>query len=387
LALQIVFSIFCGIFGHQGPVETADIKSGLSDRRYLPLMKNHATRNWNVSQPSFPLNVFFLLMSLASVLVVSASAGHAQGGPPFRTDDPETPVNRHWEINFGWVGDRNPDTGAYQVPDFDFNYGLGDRIQLKYEIPIAIEETRQQPSTTTVSSIPSNVLVGLGESLLGIKWRFYEHHPGDAAMHGRWGTGLLGAFRHADAEKTPPAESGDSPAVEDSVEQLVDLSISTYPQLSLDNSTHSVPRGVVPPGPSFFLPFEVNGRIGPIRLDAEAGYNFGNHAVPQSWNRGVLLGHEFSDRTEAYVELYDQQDANRIHKVQGVGNFATGAPKQRETTLGLGWRQALNKGKTCNLLLMGGRSFQAITATNNQPSWIAYVGVQILLGPKDAGSK
>jgi hypothetical protein len=33
-------------------------------------------------------------------------------------------------------------------------------------------------------------------------------------------------------------------------------------------------------------------------------------------------------------------------------------------------------------LLMGGRSFQTITAANNQPSWIAYIGLQVLLGPK-----
>jgi len=70
-------------------------------------------------------------------------AAYAQGGPPFRTDDPETPGNRHWEINFGWIGDRNPEAGAYQVPDFDINYGLGDRIQLKYEIPI---HRRDSPS-------------------------------------------------------------------------------------------------------------------------------------------------------------------------------------------------------------------------------------------------
>ncbi len=45
-------------------------------------------------------------------------------------------------------------------------------------------------------------------------------------------------------------------------------------------------------------------------------------------------------------------------------------------------RQAMNKAKTLNLLLMGGRSFQTITAVNGQPSWIAYVGFQLLLGPK-----
>ena len=142
----------------------------------------------------------------------------------------------------------------------------------------------------------------------------------------------------------------------------MNLSVSTFPQLFLDNPTRAVPRGLVAPGPNFYLPLEINGRIGPIRLDGEVGYNFGNHALPQSWGRGLLIGHEFTDRTEAYLELY--------------------YPKQRETTLGLGGRQALNKAKTFNLLLMGSRSFQTITATNSQPSWIAYVGVQVLLGPK-----
>jgi hypothetical protein len=321
-----------------------------------------------------------IALALAFLL---APAAQAQGGPPFRTDDPETPGNRHWEINFGWIGDRNPAAGAYQVPDFDINYGLGDRIQLKYEIPIAIEETRPQPATSTEPPVPGSVIGGLGESLLGIKWRFYEHHPHDPWVKNRFGTGLPAVFgKHAD-DTAPAAASGDSPGEEDSPESLVNFSVSTYPQLFLNNPTRAVQRGLVAAGPTFFLPVEVNGRIGPIRLLGEVGYNFGNHSVPQSWGRGALVGHEFSDRTEAYLELYDQQDANRIPPGRGVGQFATGYPKQRETTLGLGGRQALNKAKTLNLLLMGGRSFQTISPTNSQPSWIAYVGMQLLLGPKE----
>ena len=303
-----------------------------------------------------------LLIVATQALSVALSA-RAQAGPPFRTDDPETPGNKHWEINLGWIGNRNPGAGSYQVPDFDINYGLGDRIQLKYELPIAIEETRPQPPTESQPALPGSVLVGLGESLLGVKWRFYEHHPGD-----RW-------FGRNPPESTAQAGSGE--------ERVVDFSMGTYPQLTLDNPTSSVPNGVVPPGPDFLLPLEVNGRIGPIRLDGEVGYHFGNHALPQSWIRGAIIGHEFTDRTEAYAEIYDQQDANRIPAGQGVGQFATGVPKQRQTTLGLGGRQALNRRKTLLLMLMGGRSFQAITAQNSQPSWIAYVGLQVLLGPKE----
>ncbi len=312
-----------------------------------------------------------------------AGIARAQGGPPFRTDDPETPGNKHWEINFGWIGDRNPEAGSYQVPDFDFNYGLGDRIQLKYELPIAIEETRPQSASPGNSAVTGQVIGGLGESLLGIKWRFYERHTGDPVFRNRFGTGLLAAFRHAPADGELLGPAGDAPTVSGSPERPVNLSISTYPQLFLNNPTRAVARGLVASGPAFYLPVEINGRIGPIRYDGEVGYNFGNHSVPQSWGRGLLLGHEFSDSTEAYVELYDQQDANRIPSGFGAGEFATGLPKQRETTLGLGGRQSLNRLKTLNLLLMGGRSFQRVTADNSQPSWIAYVGFQVLLGPRE----
>jgi hypothetical protein len=327
--------------------------------------------------------------TVAAVLLILICAAdcHAQGGPPFRTDDPQTPGNRHWEINVGFIGDRNPAAGAYQVPDFDFNYGLGDRLQMKYELPIAIEETRTQAATPATPAVHGQVIGGVGESLLGIKWRFYEHHPGDPAFHDRFGTGLLAVFHPAAAAQAPEAAqpaaaSGDSPGAVDAPEQIVNLSFGTYPQLFLNNPTSAVRRGLVAPGPNFYLPVEVNGRLGPMRFDGEVGYNFGNHALPQSWGRGLIVGHEFSDSTEAYVELYDQQDANRIQTHLGVGQFATGIPKQREATLGLGGRRSLNQAKTLNLLLMGGRSFQAISAENTQPSWIAYVGLQVLLGPK-----
>jgi hypothetical protein len=306
--------------------------------------------------------------SLLLMIAVGGSHAWGQGGPPFRTDDPDTPGNKHWEINFGWIADRNPAAGAYQVPDFDINYGLGDRIQLKYEIPIAIEEQRPLPTSPAFPQGQEGlVLAGLGESLLGVKYRYYEHHPGDSWFSG-FGLGL----------KPEAKASG-----EDEAEKPVNLSFGTYPQLYLNNPTRSVARGLVASGPNFYLPVEIAGRIGPIRYNADAGYNFGNRNLPQSWNRGFIVGHEFSESTEAYIELYDLQGANRLPAGRGVGQFATGIPKSRETTIGLGGRQALNKTRTLNLLLMGGRSFQTVSATNTQPSWIAYVGFQVLFGPKE----
>jgi hypothetical protein len=308
----------------------------------------------------FQAGVFFIFLS------VFVSRAMAQAGPPFRTDDPETPGNKHWEINFGWIGDRNPAAGAYQVPDLDINYGLGDRIQLKYELPVAIEENRVLPPVSAAQPVtPGSVLGGLGASLLGVKWRFYQHHPGDP-----W----IG--RTPSLVNKPPAGEGGAQ------EPKVDFSLGTYPQLSLNNPTSSVRRGVVASGPDFFMPLEANARFGPIRIDGEIGYHFGNQSLPQSWIRGMIVGHEFSDSTEAYAEIYDQQDANRLSHGRGAGEFATGQSKQRQTTLGLGGRQALTKDKNLILLLMGGTSFQTVSVNNSQPTWIAYVGLQVLLGPK-----
>src|ERR1700727_2204166 len=107
----------------------------------LPLQKRQQ-RQW-------PRQLVLFLI----VIPVLATIAHAQGGPPFRTDDPETPGNRNWEINFGWVGERSTGEGSYSIPDVDLNYGLGDRIQLKFELPIVIHEIRQVPNDTeTISS-------------------------------------------------------------------------------------------------------------------------------------------------------------------------------------------------------------------------------------------
>jgi hypothetical protein len=310
-----------------------------------------------------------------------AAPAFAQGGPPFRTDDPDTPGNHHWEINFGFVGDRNAGSGVYQVPDVDINYGLGERIQLKYEIPVALSEIRYQPgdAATDTAATYGQVIGGIGESQPGIKWRFYEHHPHDPLFKGRFGTGLLDVIHHRTAT-TPSATAGDAPGAADAPEQETDFSISTYPQIFLNNPTSAVGRGVVAGGPDFFLPIEVNARIGPIRINGDVGYNFGNRDLAQSWNRGLLIGHAFSDRTEVYAEIYDTQDANTLPAGRGAGQFASGHSKQRETTADIGGRQAVNKAKTLNLLLMGGRSFQTVTASNGQPRWIAYVGLQVLFG-------
>ena len=97
----------------------------------------------------------FTMLSLLLPLAGAAGAGvqcWAQGGPPFITDDPGTPGNHHWEINFGWIANHNPGQSYYEIPDVDMNYGWGDRIQLKYELPMAVA-TDSNPGTSPMTSL------------------------------------------------------------------------------------------------------------------------------------------------------------------------------------------------------------------------------------------
>jgi hypothetical protein len=274
------------------------------------------------------VRIFLFVLLLVSAFA-SAAMARAQGGPPFITDDPGTPGNKHWEINFGWIANHNPGNASYELPDIDMNYGLGDRIQLKYELPLAA--ATDEDNTTRA---------GLGESLLGIKWRPYEHH-----------------------------KSGEAPS-----DANMDFSLGTYPQASINNPTSAVRRGIVENGPQYYLPVEFTKKVGPIDFDGEVGRWFGNRLVPSRWGRGLIAGREFSDRFELYAEVYDLQDANRID----------GAPKQRQFTLDAGGRQTLDRKGHLRLLFMGGRALQAVSRDNSEPSWIAYVGLQVLLGPEEA---
>jgi hypothetical protein len=270
----------------------------------------------------------FIQLLLLLAPIAGAVTAYAQGGPPFITDDPGTPGNRHWEINFGWIADHNPGAAYYQLPDIDMNYGWGDRIQLKYELPLAA--ATDENNTTRA---------GLGESLVGVKWRYFEHHTAGE--------------RKSDENMT--------------------FSLGTYPQASINNPTSAVRRGIVENGPQYYLPVEFTAKLGPVDLNGEVGRWFGNRLVPSRWGRGLIAGHEFNERRELYVEIYDLQDANRIGTV----------PKQRELTLDVGGRQTLDHTGHLRLLFMGGRGIQAVTRQNSEPNWIAYVGIQILLGPKE----
>src|SRR5271170_7090320 len=104
-----------------------------------------------------------------ALLMHSPRAAHAQAGPPFLSNDPGTPGNANWEINLASMQTIARAIASYQVPQIDLNYGLGDRIQLTYEISYVMQTSDPgQPATTQTRH------TGWSNAFPGIKWRFVD---------------------------------------------------------------------------------------------------------------------------------------------------------------------------------------------------------------------
>jgi hypothetical protein len=164
------------------------------------------------------------------------------------TDDPGTPGRNNWEINLGYTIDRQPADNYYQTPILDMNYGWGDRVQLKYEMPYVYDGTNNSPLQS-----------GPGDSKFGVKIRFFQ-------------------------------------------DEKLDLKIGTYPQIGVNNTQNSVRRNLVYAGPLFLLPLEITKRIGPVDVDLEAGRWFTQQK--DYWISGLALGHQATKRLEVLGEIH-----------------------------------------------------------------------------------
>ena len=205
-------------------------------------------------------------LALLVLCLGSVRPSFAQGGPPMLTDDPGTPGSGVWEINVAYQEQRTPQEWLRSLPHLDFNYGLGERIQLKFET-----------GWVFVKAPDGAVSSGLDDSLLGVKWRFLDQ-----------------------------ARSG------------VDMSV--YPQLQVENPTDSVAKGIAEPGPNFFLPVEIAHDFGGLRLVGEIGYQY-FHAQQNEWVAGVLGSLQVSDTLELLAEVrsFTEKPLNRGEVLVNVG--------------------------------------------------------------------
>jgi hypothetical protein len=176
----------------------------------------------------------------------------AQGGPPFLTNDPGTPGDANWEINVGSMQSVARGGSSYQVPQLDINLGLGDRIQLTYEIPYALQASAGQPSHS-----------GWGNALTGVKWRFLDQ-----------------------------GEQG--------------WQLSTFPQIETGVSAHAQLTGIGIAGPRYLVPVEVARTFGPLQLNVEAGYFIPAHGAKERI-LGLVAGRSVTTRLELDAEIYDDR--------------------------------------------------------------------------------
>ncbi len=245
---------------------------------------------------------------MVPLLAFCAGSAFAQGGPPYYTNDPGTPGNHNWEINLGYMPFLYTDQSVSHIPDVDINFGLGERIQLTYE-----------SAWLRVYNFPEAPKYGMEQDQLGVKWRFYDND-----------------------------ESG--------------LSISLFPQLSINNPNHSVQRGIAPPGASLILPVEFSKKLKHIQLNWEGGYNV-VHLGPSGWVAGFVAGRDVTKNLEMDAEFYS------------VGAFRQSVNQE---TIDGGLRYKIHP--PFILLLMAGRS--VAPASNHQPFFVGYFGMQFLLPPK-----
>lgn len=183
------------------------------------------------------------------------------------TDDPGTPGSGAWEINTAYLEQRTTEERVRSFPHVDFNYGLGEHIQLKFETGWLFVDA---PEGGGVKS-------GLDNSLLGVKWRFadQEHSGVDA---------------------------------------------SVYPQVQSENSTGSATRGLANPGPNLFLPVEIGREFGKAKLVGEVGYQY-FRTQDNEWVVGLLGALEVSDKLELLAEVrsFSEKFLNRGDVVLNVG--------------------------------------------------------------------
>jgi hypothetical protein len=136
------------------------------------------------------------------------------------------------------------------VPQIDLNFGVGERLQLTYEIPYVVQDTAGQPGQT-----------GWGNAFPGVKWRFLDH-----------------------------GEDG--------------LQMSVFPQVQMDGSAHAREAGIAAAGPRYLLPVETSGKLGPLSLDVEIGYYLPGNG-PKERIMGLVAGRPVTTGLELDAELYD----------------------------------------------------------------------------------
>lgn len=192
------------------------------------------------------------VLLLASVIVATA----ALAGPPFVTDDPETPPLHGWEINLPFILEHEAGEQTLETPLFDINYGYRGNVQLKVEfslLNLRLDEGQTQR--------------GLSDTSVGVKWRFLEESKG-----------------------------------------LPQIAI--YPQVTLPTGDHQ--RGLGDGKPSYRFPVVAQKSWGPWTVFGNvAAVLQGTAGSRNFWYQGLTVVREVSHTLELGVEEYGNSPTDR----------------------------------------------------------------------------
>lgn len=234
-------------------------------------------------------------LGLGILFLLAPPSARAQGGPPLLTDDPDTPGPGYWEINLSGFFEKNRLERKFETPRLDVNYGVGRRIQLKYEMPWVGVRRPGEPARS-----------GAGNSVAGLKWRFL----GEEGKTVAW---------------------------------------SVYPQLEFNTDHGSVAKGLVEDGRQLLLPTEITLELGHFEVNGEIGRNFVEHGQ-DGWIYGISTEAGITRRLELLAELHGERRGSEptelIVNVGGrqkltrqlilmlaVGRAVRGAPDERPRLL------------------------------------------------------
>jgi hypothetical protein len=171
------------------------------------------------------------------------------------TDDPGTPGNGKWENNFAITFEHRPDETAYEVPQIDLNYGVGEHIQLTLKTaPVLLKRHGH------------GLIGGLGGTEAAVKWRFFD-------------------------------------------ETTTGFDMSMFPRVLFNVLHSSVRRGLANDGTRFQIPFQAAKTFGRLHLDAEFGPR-ASTVGRSDWLDGIVLGFDLAKPTMLMAELHDESRMN-----------------------------------------------------------------------------
>jgi hypothetical protein len=186
-------------------------------------------------------------------LLVLAATALGQGGPPLLTDDTGTPGDGVWEANVASSMERVSGETLWELPLLDVNYGVGERTQLKAEIPWLVLDEEDEANRS-----------GLGNAVIGVKWRFLD-------------------------------------------EDQVGLSVSTYPQVEFNTSESFERHGLVEDGTAILLPLEIQKDLGIFGVNGEVGLE-SREGEASTWDWGLAIGKDVTEGLELLAELHGETE-------------------------------------------------------------------------------